>query len=418
MWTPINMQLTPKPPTKYVPRAKLDYECIGNTLSVDIIKAQVKSPSTNGESLNQRNYIASEPHYNLAKFGLSSEQSYLLYLPLKGGYGNQVQYLKQCLIIGKVLNRKVITCPLFPHYTQKHEIKGENLVSFDFIFDYTNKADIEIVDIQTYLQLCKTIKNAINMIKGYIETPSLPEMIIKANFSETIIRKRRFSKPSQVLENLRYNDQLLAIKSPFDCIKLHDCGVYDCVTCHDQENDFSEINKYVNSNLSFSKSIREIANTFIKANLPDLFLSIHLRFPDTNKDLYPEKFADCYGVDIKKLESLVIDFLAKHNLEKQIFIATNSKKHAKEIFSRIKPVFYNGPEKVYDSFIEQAICVESAIFLGSSVNSFSLKDSMHRRLIHRRSTWSAMVTKMRSNNLHNSQSAYWTEILCKNLRVI
>ena len=409
MWTPINMQLTPKLATKYVPRAKLNYECIRKRFSVDVIQISGKSNFTNHASSSQLNSTASDCYNELAEFGLSSDQKYLIYLPLKGGYGNQVQYLKQSLIIGKLLNRKVITCPFFPHYTQKYEITSENLVSFDYIFDYANKADIEVLDIHTYLKLCSKIKNAINMIKGYIETPSLPEMIINANFSETIIRKRRFNEPSQVLKNLSYGDQLLAIKSPFSCIKLHDCGIYDCVNCLDKENEFSDINKYINSNLSFSETIKEIANKFTKANFTAPFLSVHLRFPDTQKDLYPERFAKCYGIDIKKLEPLIIDFLSDNNLGEKIFIATNSQKHAKDLFSKIEPVFYPGSDKVYNSFIEQAICMESEIFLGSSVNSFSINDS-----IHRRSTWSSMVTKMRLNNLHNSQSTYWTELLCKN----
>lgn len=409
MWSTINMQLTPKLPTKYVPRSKLDFEHTKNSYNCQIINKKGKSELIDLKITNAIESGITNRQKRSSEFGLTSNQNYLLYLPLKGGFGNQVQSLKQSLIIGKILNRKVITCPFFPHYTQKHDIKLDNLIAFDYLFEYTNSNDIEIVDIPTYLELCKNTKNVINMLKGYIEVPSLPEMIINSNFSETIIKKRRFSKPSQVLKSLQYDEHILAIKSPFTCIKLHDCGIYDCVSCLNKENEFSEINQYINSNLGFSKSIKDIASTFAKENLPSKYLSIHIRFPDTKKDSYPQKFKECYGIDIGKLEPLVIEFISNYNLEAKVFVATNSIKHAKELFSQIHPVFYNENGKVYDSFIEQAICVKSEIFLGCSVNRFSVGDDT----IHRRSTWSSMVNKMRLNKVDNTISVYWSEILSK-----
>ena len=167
-------------------------------------------------------------------------------------------------------------------------------------------------------------------------------------------------------------------------LQISTCFWNGCDTCG-INNQLIDSYKSVCSKFDYSDKIKAIGNKFIKENLGENYISLHLRYQDyhsgdikhVNK-LYDES-------DIKKL----IDELTNES-DVKVFIATNNqKKILGSDLKDCKMLEVDKENNELESFIEQYICSYS--------NKFIYSGGIHAKPnhTHLRSTWSSFVLDYR-----------------------
>ena len=158
--------------------------------------------------------------------------------------------------------------------------------------------------------------------------------------------------------------------------------------------------KKICSKFDYCDNIKSIGDKFIKENLSDNFIALHLRY----HDVYNQNIKDVNKLYDESDIKILLDKL-KGDQKISVFIATNNQKRILE--SELKdckmlPSSIENDE--LESFIEQYICCRS--------NKFLYSGGIHAKPnhTHLRSTWSSFVLDYRycilnkesSNNIYLS----------------
>ncbi len=315
----------------------------------------------------------------------NNEDKYLSVISCDGGPGNQIEGIKEGLLLSRALNREFIFPPIIQHYTLNRSYRGNDKEikywNFNEIFNYNNEKINNLVD-----NISK-IEDSNLTIQCTREQDIVKKLRMETLFNDKCkkarICKNRFSNEND-MKILQTEDKYIVISHLYNNMQISTCFWNGCDICG-INNQLINLYKEVCSKFDYSDKIKYLGNKFIKENLGEKFISLHLRYQDYfNEDikqvnkLYDES-------DIKKL----IDELTKDN-DMPIFIATNNQK--KILNSDLKDYKMLEIDKENDeleSFIEQYICSHSSIFIYSG--------GIHAKPTHThlRSTWSSFVIDYR-----------------------
>ncbi|MAZ55183.1 MAG: hypothetical protein CMP55_05210 [Flavobacteriales bacterium] len=350
--------------------------------------------------LNKRTNIASWPREKHTLSGIrknteenifinivenNDEDKFLSIISCDGGPGNQIEGIKEGLIMSKVLNREFIFPPIIQHYTLNRtyrrndkEIKYWN---FNEVFNYNNEKINNLVD---NIQQIEDSNCIIQCTRQQDITEKLRmEKLFNDKCKKVRICKNRFSNENE-MKILESSNKYLLISHLYNNLQISTCFWNGCDTCNINKQ-LIEPYKEVCSKFDYSDKIKQAGDKFIKENLGEQFISLHMRYQDyasgdikqVNK-LYNES-------DIK---TLIDDLTKEHDMP--VFIATNNqKKILQSELKECKMLQVNSENDELESFIEQYICSHS--------NTFIYSGGIHAKPnhTHLRSTWSSFVLDYR-----------------------
>jgi len=232
------------------------------------------------------------------------------------GPGNQVVSIKEALLMGHYLKRKLVLPNIYQHY-----IGGNKVWPFNEIFEYTDTANVtfgiaprpEKIHVVHSTFLDKPLKAQTNSLSGQ---------------PEVLVEKRKFR----------------------------------------HETDYSELANIKNEVLG---------DAFIKQHLTSKYAAIHLRYPDVMEN---KSFKEHSGFSEEEITVALEHFCEQNDMHPaSVFIATNKPQLARKT-SLDKFTFIECPNNFeHISFLEQYICCHSQWFLMSNYNDYSKIDKPHQR---------------------------------------
>ena len=311
-------------------------------------------------------------------------KKYFTVISTDGGPGNQIVGIKESIIIAEILNRKFIFPPIIQHYilnkinrNVSNEFKYWN---FSDIFKYNNEDISELLD---NTALINNTKKLYCIRTQDISKQLRMEKLLNIQFNKTKLKINRFSNQNDV-KLLNYDDNVLMISHVYNVLQISNCFWNGCDICP-VNSSLIDLYKKVCSRFDFSDKIKTLGDTFIKDNLGNNFIAVHIRYHDT------------YDQNIKEINKLydetniktLLDELTQ-NINTPIFIATNNQQkvlHSDLRDCKMLPVSTENDE--LESFIEQYICCKS--------NQFLYSGGVHAKPAHKhiRSTWSSFVLDYR-----------------------
>lgn len=313
------------------------------------------------------------------------EEKYFSIISCDGGPGNQIEGIKEGLLMAEKLNRDFIFPPIIQHYTLNREYRGNHrdikYWNFDEIFNYNNEKTNNLVDNIPQIEDNDCIIQCTR--EQDIKEKLRMEDLFNDKCKKVRICKNRFSNEND-MKVLNTSGKYLVISHLYNNLQISTCFWNGCDTCG-INNQLIDSYKSVCSKFDYSDKIKAIGNKFIKENLGENYISLHLRYQDyhsgdikqVNK-LYDES-------DIKKL----IDKLTNES-DVKVFIATNNqKKILGSDLKDCKMLEVDKENNELESFVEQYICSYS--------NKFIYSGGIHAKPnhTHLRSTWSSFVLDYR-----------------------
>ena len=307
------------------------------------------------------------------------------------GPGNQVVSIKEALLMGHYLKRKLVLPNIYQHY-----IGGKKVWPFNEIFEYTDTANVtfgiaprpEKIHVVHSTFLDKPLKAQTNSLSGQ---------------PEVLVEKRKFRHETDYSELANIKNEVLCIKHLFNNTVISQCSMNGCPDCEinpEFEEKYGEICK----NFDFSKDIRQLGDAFIKQHLTSKYAAIHLRYPDIMEN---KSFKEHSGFSEEEITVALEHFCEQNDMHAEsVFIATNKPQLARKT-SLDKFTFIECPNNFeHISFLEQYICCHSQWFLMSNYNDYSKIDKPHQR-----STWSSFVTDYRKYKLNNENNLVLNTVL-------
>ena len=310
---------------------------------------------------------------------------YLSIISCDGGPGNQIEGIKEGLIMAEKLNRDFIFPPIIQHYTLNRSYRGKDsefkIWNFDEVFSY--KSD-KIYNLVNNIQEIENSNCTIQCTRQQdIDSKLRMEKLFNDKCKKVRICKNRFSNERD-MKIIDTSDKYIVISHLYNNLQISTCYWNGCDTCG-INSQLIDSYKEVCSKFDYSNKIKDIGSKFIKDNLGEKFIALHIRYPDYHdgdikqiNKLYDES-------DIKTL----LDELTKDN-NMPVFIATNNQKkilNSDLKDSKMLEVNINNDE--LESFIEQYICSYSSKFIYTG--------GIHAKPnhTHLRSTWSSFVLDYR-----------------------
>tara|TARA_Y100000591_G_C21851322_1_gene711863 strand:+ start:2786 stop:5206 length:2421 start_codon:yes stop_codon:yes gene_type:complete len=363
----------------------------------NIIEKNIKTISVPGKHICHFNYFTPQTRALLNErnnslntkrfyqFGNSNESfrnafNLITIIPPDSGPGNQIIAIKESLILSKLLNRICLIPPIRDHYIKSNT----SFYNFNDIFDI-NFTNILIDDDKSSILNNLNFFTKYNMYSNYFKKHLRHENLLTDDKSEEVLLKKTKIKSKKDLSELkRINDNVLVIKHIFNNVDISDCGTNGCFDCKLNPN-FEDIYKNICSHWDFSKTIKNLGNSYIKNNFnEDSFIAIHIRMPDYTGNKKINQITDNVFDDDKIIK--IVDFIKnKHN--KPVYIASNNVNYFKDLNL---DVFYYDLKETHISFIEQYICSASDTFY-----FLNLDDTRFKRK-HNRSTWTSFVIDYRN----------------------
>ena len=328
-------------------------------------------------------------------------KKHLTIISTDGGPGNQIVGIKEGLIIAEILNRELIFPPIIQHYILNKVNRGgyNELKYWNFtdIFNYDNNENInELID---NIEFIENNSSDIYCVRQQdINKPLRMENLLNKKFNKMKIKRNRFSNVDDI-KSLNYDDNNLIISHLYNVVQISKCYWNGCDIC-DVNPNLIDLYKKICSKFDYCDNIKSIGDKFIKENLSDNFIALHLRY----HDVYNQNIKDVNKLYDESDIKILLDKL-KGDQKISVFIATNNQKRILE--SELKdckmlPLSIENDE--LESFIEQYICCRS--------NKFLYSGGIHAKPdhVHLRSTWSSFVLDYRycilnkesSNNIYLS----------------
>ncbi len=338
-----------------------------------------------------------------------NKDKYFSMISCDGGPGNQIEGIKEGLIISEKLNREFIFPPIIQHYTLNRVYRGNHkhikYWNFDEVFNYNNEKVNNLVD---NIQQIEDNNCIIQCTREQdIKEKLRMEDLFNDKCKKARICKNRFTNEKD-MQVLNTSGKYLVISHLYNNLQISTCFWNGCDSCG-INSQLIDSYKSVCSKFDYSDKIKAIGNKFIEENLGENYISLHLRYQDyyngdikqVNK-LYDES-------DIKKL----IDELTKES-DVKVFIATNNQKKIMESdLKDCKMLEVNKENDELESFIEQYICSCSSKFIYSG--------GIHAKPTHThlRSTWSSFVLDYRYCILNKqpTDNIYLTNYFSNNEKV-
>ena len=327
--------------------------------------------------------------YNTTHKKHSCDEKKLALISTDGGPGNQIVGIKESIIIAETLNRQFIFPPIVQHYVLNHKYRGSNKKikywKFSEIFEYKSDEPICELDDNNLEFVEKHTKTVQCIRKQDVDNPLKMETLFKSSLPKQKLSKSRFACPNDIKQlDIDEDESVVTISHVYNSLKISNCFWNGCDIC-DVNPEFIESYKSICSKFDYSDKIKTIGDQFIKDNLGDNFISIHLRYHDIYNqnikeinNLYDE--ADIYLLLNKLMENGNVPVFIATNKQNQIM--SSDLKHCKML-----PV--NSSNDELESFIEQYICCKSTTFLYSGGGHAKPVDK------HIRSTWSSFVLDYR-----------------------
>lgn len=299
------------------------------------------------------------------------------------GPGNQVISIKECYVMGKILNRNLILPKLLTHMTI-----GQEFINFNDIY--------KINGIESVIDI-NDVKNDINNIYSFnqkYENILLKHQEYIKNDNELQIKssnKYIFKNLNDFYSLLDIKDNIFCVKHLFNNVLFNNCpvnGAFDS----SMNTDLLKFYIDICSKFDFSDYIKKLGDTYINHFFNDNYISIHLRYPDF---LLKDNLKEYTNYDENMIYDSIVKLANQNNINlNNIFIATNNKYACENSklrdFKFINSYNYENIPIKYISFIEQYICSKSKIFIMSKYNDYSNINKSHQR-----STWSSFVQDYR-----------------------
>lgn len=351
--------------------------------------------------------ILSKENLNLEMYHFNSKK-HLALISTDGGPGNQIVGIKEGLIISEILNREFIFPPIIQHYMLNRSNRGTNnnikYWNFSDIFNYNN--DSKINNLVDNIKLIESnTKNIYCVRQQDVSNKLRMETIFNLDkFNKLKLKKNRFSNENDI-KLLNYDENVLVISHLYNNLKISNCFWNGCDTCSVNP-DFIDLYKKISNRFDFSDKIKNIGDKYIKENLSENFISIHIRYHDVYKQNIKEINKLYDETDIK----ILIDNLKKDK-NTSVFVATNKQNRILESDlneSKLLPKSDENDE--LESFIEQYICCKSKTFIYSG--------GIHAKPehTHLRSTWSSFVLDYRYSilNIQSEDNIYLSNYFSNN----
>ncbi len=310
---------------------------------------------------------------------------YLIPLTPDSGPGNQMVSIKEALLMGHYLNRKVVLPDIYQHYTE-----GRDVWRFLDIFEYSDASSA--VTFEAPAQKPDHI---------YVAHPAYLDKRLKSqqngaeDIPETLLANRKFRSKADYAELQLCDEEVLCVKHLFNNTIISNCGINGCMDC-DLNPKFEKTYSKICKNLDFSKEIRKLGDAFIARCFNDNYIAVHMRYPDV---LGGKTFEQHSRFSEEEISEAIDNFAYANDVEvSNVFIATNKPKLAQQSALKKYRFLESTLDYVHISFLEQYICCRSKYFLSSNFNDYSKIDKPHQR-----STWSSFVVDYRHYKTNNDR---------------
>lgn len=330
----------------------------------------------------------------IAVNNMAYKRDFLLPLTPNSGPGNQIISIKEALLLSKLLNRVCILPPIHSHYTSKKRV----IWNFNEIFEVDDFLCCYYDRSKTY-----NFDNIYGCHGKYtLQTLKLEKILDIKDKKIHLLKKRVFKDVCDIDELKEKNDKILCLKHLWNHVHFNECSTNGCSHC-DYNKNFKQMYNDMCYLFDFSGSIKAKGHDYIKKNLNNNFISVHLRYPDNMNST--KSFKDFIDYDEEMIYNAIEKLKEKNSID-SVFIATNNVNAVKNSKLQFYSTYNIDTENPINSFIEQYICCCSKIFVLSRFNDYKKKDEKHIR-----STWSSFVYDYRIFKNKNTNNIYLDTIL-------
>ena len=304
---------------------------------------------------------------------LAKSERLLFCITPESGPGNQILSIKESLIAGKILNRKLILPPINQHYTLNKSVYWK-------FFEIYSAPQLDAIEYDP--KLMEGVEKG-HLLHANYQKESRLEVKLNLKIESVLLEKRKF-RNAQDFSALQLDDTpVLVLKHVFNNVLLTNSPINGAVDALENP-DFAPLYHDICSKIDYSAHIMRAAMEFISNNRLEKFISIHMRYPDVMGANQLKDFIDYSEEDVMTYLNLVC-----HELGipvNRIFVATNNQKKARQSALKECTFFEYAGNQEYNTFIEQCICSESDAFVMSRFNDYSKTDDKYTR-----SSWSSFV---------------------------
>lgn len=304
---------------------------------------------------------------------LTKSERLLFCITPESGPGNQILSIKESLVAGKILNRKLILPPINQHYTLNKSVYWK-------FFEIYSVPQLNAIEYDP--KLMEGVNKGHLLHSNYQKELRL-EVKLNLKIESVLLEKRKF-RNAQDFSALQLDDTpVLVLKHVFDNVLFTNSpinGVIDAL----ENPDFAPLYHDICSKIDYSAPIMRAAMEFISSNRLEKFIAIHMRYPDVMGESQLRDFINYSEEDIMIYLNLACQEF--HIPKNKIFVATNNQKKARQSALKECTFFEYSGNQEYNTFIEQCICSESDFFVMSRFNDYNKTDDKYTR-----SSWSSFV---------------------------
>ena len=304
---------------------------------------------------------------------LKRSERLLFCITPESGPRNQILSIKESLVAGKILNRKLILPPINQHYTLNKSVYWK-------FFEIYSAPQLNAIEYDP--KLMEGVNKG-HLLHANYQKESRLEVKLNLQIESVLLKKRKF-RNAQDFSALQLDDTpVLVLKQVFDNVLFTNSpinGVIDAL----ENPDFAPLYYDICAKIDYASHIMRAAMEFISNNRLEKFIAIHMRYPDVMGANQLKDFIDYSEEDIMTYLNLCCqEFNIPMN---RVFVATNNQKKARQSALKECTFFEYSGNQEYNTFIEQCICSESDFFVMSRFNDYSKTDDKYTR-----SSWSSFV---------------------------
>lgn len=316
-----------------------------------------------------------EERTSLKKHDRASHEKFLFYSTRNDGFNNQMDNVRVAICAAYRSGRTLVLFPLWYDWDWNHQNTSAFLKFGDFFDTPTLSKLISVIELDDFRRLGREADIDVQCNDG--------------GPKEEILNISTYSKAKHCEDGILYSD--IPVISVYDNL-WNMCGWYGLPHPHRRGNLVTPgtMHWLVSKHLTFSSTIQSYVSSIKKHFRGSGFIALHVRLGDY-------KNHHCKHVSFCPSVSQIITCLTKMKLT-QVFIATNPS-DIDELLDELRNSSSDGlsffdsslvhiPSEL-TSAVEQALCIESDIFIGSNTSSWSqfVFDSREVRGIQKSLTW-------------------------------
>lgn len=322
----------------------------------------------------KRDQIGSLQDYSPTfKDDLLESKRLLFCMPPESGPGNQILSIKESLVAGKILNRKLMLPPINQHYTLNKSVYWN-------FSDIYSAAQLDAIEYDP--KLLHGVSKG-HLLHGNYHKEMRLEAELNLKIETSLLDKRIFRKAEDFFTLQADEAPVLVLKHVFNNVLLTNSPLNGAIDALENP-EFAPLYHDICSKIDYAAPIMRAATEFILKSGLSKFIAIHMRYPDMMGSKQLKEYIDYSEEEIMAYLRRACQEL---NIPKnQIFVATNNQKKARQSALKECTFFEYSGNQEYNTFIEQCICSESEIFIMSRFNDYSKATDKYTR-----STWSSFV---------------------------